>query len=831
LTFAPGETSKTISVTVLGDVRDEANETFFVNLSNAGNATVSDGQGTGTITDNDATPSLTISDVTVIEGDSGTIAATFTVSLSAVGGQTVSVDFATSNDTAVATNDFAATAGTLTFAPGETSKTITVEVLGDTLDEAAETFAVNLSNSVNASLVDGQGLGTITDNDSAPSLSIDDITVTEGNSGTKSASFTVTLSAVSGQAVTVNFATANQSAVASSDFTARTGSVTFAAGETTKLVTIQSAGDSFDEPDETFAVNLSNATNATLADTQGIAIISDDDPPPSLSINDVAITEGNAGQAMMTFTVSLSAASGKTISVDFATTDNTASAPSEYAANSGTLTFAPGETTKSVSIQIRGDVLDEDNETLFVNLTNASNATILDGQGLGTITDNDATPALTINDVTIVEGDSGSSTATFTVLLSAASGRAVTLNYATSNSTATAGGDFTSAYGTLTFAPGETSKTIAVQVLGDLLDELNETFVVNLSGATGAILADNRGIGTILDNDPTPTLSINDVTVTEGQPSAMFTVTLSAASSRAVTVRYFTVNGTAFQDFTQASGSLTFAPGETAKAVTIIVREDGLDEPDENFFVLLSTATNANIGDGNGTATIIDNDLAPSLSIRDLTVTEGNSGTKNATFTVSASAVSGQAVSVNVSTANSSAHAGSDFVNQSHSVNFAAGETTKTFAVEVIGDLLDEVNEAYFVNLAIASNATISDARGVGTIADNDPSPTVLINDVTITEGHSGITTATFTVMLSAPSGQLVSVRYATANSTAGSSDFNATSGSLSFAAGETLKTISVQVKGDLLVEGNEVFFVNLSSAINASILDSQGLGTIANDD
>src|SRR5690606_23063191 len=121
----------------------------------------------------------------------------------------------------------------------------------------------------------------------------------------------------------------------------------------------------------------------------------------------------------------------------------------------------------------RGDTLDEDNETFFVNLTNATNVTIVDGQGVGTITDNDATPSLAINNASVTEGNSGSTNATFTVTLSAASGRVVTVNYTTANGTATAGQDYTAVSGTLTFNPGTTSQTIVVPVLGDTLDEAN----------------------------------------------------------------------------------------------------------------------------------------------------------------------------------------------------------------------------------------------------------------------------------------------------------------------------------------------------------------------
>src|SRR5262249_46076125 len=153
--------------------------------------------------------------------NSGTTNFVFTVTLSAVSGQTVSVDYATANGTATtADNDYTAASGTLSIPAGSTTGTITVAVTGDTRNEINETFTVNLSNAVHGSITDAQGTGTIVNDDAVPALSINNVSVTEGNSGTISAVFTVTLSAVSGQTVTVDYATANGTAASGSDYVA-----------------------------------------------------------------------------------------------------------------------------------------------------------------------------------------------------------------------------------------------------------------------------------------------------------------------------------------------------------------------------------------------------------------------------------------------------------------------------------------------------------------------------------------------------------------------------------------------------------------------------------
>ncbi|HKB19631.1 MAG TPA: Calx-beta domain-containing protein, partial [Gaiellaceae bacterium] len=734
LTFTPGQTSKTVTVFVNGDVIDEIDENYFVDLSDATNATIGDGRGVGTIIDDDDQPSISIGDATVTEGNGSTVNASFSVSLSSASGQTVSVGYATADGTATAGNDYVATGGSLVFSPGQTTKPVNVQVNGDTLDEIDETFTVDLADAVNAAIADGTGVGTIIDNDPLPTVSVNDVTVTEGDSGTVAATFTLGLNVPSGRSLSVDYATADVTATAPADYQASNGTATFAAGQTQQQVTVLVNGDLLDEANETFRLNLSNAVNVTIADGQGTGTITDNDPAPALSVNDVSAVEGDFGTVDATFTISLSAPSGQAVSVDYATADGTATAPADYTAANGTLTFAPGQTTKQVTVQIKSDLLDEANETYFVNLTNASNATISDAQGLGTITDNDPLPALSINDVTVTEGNAGTVAATFTLTLVPVSGRAVSVNYATANGTAQAPADYQAASGTLTFAAGQTTQTVTVLVNGDLLEEADETFLVNLTGPTNATLSDAQGVGTITNDDALPSFSIDDVTVTEGDTgttNANFTVSLNAPSGRTVSVSYATADGTAHapNDYQAAGDRLTFAAGQTTKTVTVLVKGDLLNENNETYFVNLSGPTNATITDGQGIGTIVDDDGLPSLSINDVAVTEGNSGTVDATFTVTLSAPSAQSVSIGFATHDGSAHAPDDYFSTGGNLVFNPGQTTKTVTVQVRGDLLDEPDENYFVDLSGPVNATIDDGQGLGTIRDDDapqppPAPT-----------------------------------------------------------------------------------------------------------
>ncbi|OYX00270.1 MAG: hypothetical protein B7Z15_20455, partial [Rhizobiales bacterium 32-66-8] len=200
---------------------------------------------------------------------------------------------------------------------------------------------------------------------------------------------------------------------------------------------------------------------------------------PSLSIADVSVQEGNSGTRLMTFTVTLSAAAAGAVTVAYSTADGTATSGSDYVAANGTLTFAAGETSKTIQVTVKGDTVAEGNEAFTIRLANAAGATIADGSATGTLTNDDTAPtlpALSAGDVSMREGDSGTAELMFIVTLDKAATGPVTVNYATANGTATAGSDYAARAGTLTFAAGETSKMVHVVVNGDTAVEANETF-------------------------------------------------------------------------------------------------------------------------------------------------------------------------------------------------------------------------------------------------------------------------------------------------------------------------------------------------------------------
>jgi hypothetical protein len=605
-TIPEGETSYQFTVQVTGDTDVEPNETFFVNVTNVTGATVSDGQGQGTIVNDDTPPSpaASVNDVAIAEGNGGVTYLNFTVTLSFAPTGPVTIDYSTANGTATAGSDYLAVAGTLNFAAGETVKTVSVPIIGDTVPEDTETFTLNLSNASGATIADNQGIGTITNDDGlayfplnsgsfeeywtntaristnndwsqvpyirgflgdidpgdpanvnptsyvGPALGavqvwanlstnfgsggvgefeIADPTIALQGSGTADAPSIVLYMDATGrsdirlQALLRDIDATDNAAqqIAVQYRTSSTGNWINVPGGYYADVTTGGSATQTTPIDLVLPAGANNAprleiriltTNASGSDEWvGIddIVVSSQVSAPSLSIADAAAFEGTAGGSQIVFTVTragdTSGASTADYTVTFAGGGFSASADdfATPAQLTGTVQFAPGESSKTIPLDLVTDGNPEADEGFTVTLSNpSSGTTIADGSALGTIVNDDGPPPLvTISDVTQAEGNSGTTTFTFTVTRTGGTG-AFTVDYATSNGSATAGSDYVATMGTLSFAAGENSRPIEVQVIGDGVGEFAETFSVNLSNPTGfAVIADTSGTGTIQNDD------------------------------------------------------------------------------------------------------------------------------------------------------------------------------------------------------------------------------------------------------------------------------------------------------------------------------------------
>ncbi|WP_339728454.1 Calx-beta domain-containing protein, partial [uncultured Gimesia sp.] len=851
LIFAAGEQSKTIMVSLINDSNlVEGEESFVVDLmnlqANGANVMITANQATVTILD-DEQATISIDDISIDENAPSGMAV-LTVSLDQPVTTIVTVDYATADNSAFDLDDYTAQTGALSFSVGVQTQTIMIPIIDDIdIVEGVESFLVNLTgilaNGANITFADNLGAVTILDDETA-TVSIDDISIDE-NDSSGMAVLTVSLSQALATTVTIDYATADNTSIDSEDYTAKTDTLTFAPGITTQTIMIPIIDDmDIVEGDESFFVNLSNilanGANISFADDQGEVTILDDEAA-TISIDNVSVNENN-GTA--TLTVSLDQPVATTVTVDFATADQLALDGDDYTAQSGTLTFTPGAQTQSIVINISNDIdIVEGDESFLVNLTgiqaNGANISFNNDQGEVTIHDNE-TATISINDVSVEEHEG---TATLTVTLDQPVQTDVSFEFATSDQTALNPGDYTTLTNTFSFTAGQQLLQINVLIIDDNLVEGTETLLANLTNilANGANITftDAEGEITIQDNDAS-SISIDDVSINEDLGTTTITVSRNKLVDRAVSVDYATSNDLALdpEDYTSTSGTLTFADDEFSKTITVPVMIDDLVEDDESFFVnltnLQANGADVNIGDNQGTVTILNDDQA-TISINDFTVNE-NGGT--ATLTVSLDQPVATTVTVDFSTDDLSAFDLDDYTAQTGTLTFASGVQTQTIIIDITDDLdTVEGDESFVVNLtdlqANGLNVIMGNNQGTVTIHDNE-SATISISDETVNEGDG---TVTLTVSIDKPVKTTVNVDYTTADLTAFSSvDYTAMSGTLSFAPDQQTSTITIPITNDMdLVEVVEHFSVSLSNiqanGANLTFLDNQADVSIEDND
>lgn len=574
----------------------------------------------------------------------------------------------------------------------------------------------------------------------------------------------------------------------------------------------------------------------------------------NISIADAMISEGDSGTTTVTFHVVVDSPSGGAFRVTYESSDGTATS-SDYTAASGTLDFAgtTANETQTISIVVSGDELVELNESFDINLLNildTSSVQLSDATAVGTI-QNDESATVTINDVTLAEGDSGDTILTFNAVLDAAVDTSVTVDFATADGTATAGTDYAARSGAVTFAgtAGEI-QTIEITVSGENLVELDEGFVVDLSGLVAAgrsvTIADTQGAGTI-SNDDQASLSIDDVSVEESASGTLLTFTVSTDNpvDTSFSVDYETADGTATvadNDYTAISATALAFAGNIAnesQTLQVTIVGDAAIEIDEVFSVVLSNLMDGGrdivISDGSGIGTILDDDgIALNLSATASSGTEADGTVITLTATAAMAMVGNQTVDVDISGAGITA---ADYQLSATSITIADGQTSGsvTFTIQD-----DSVVEAVETATATISNPSLGVRLGATRSQDititSDDIGTISIADASITEGAAGTQQLTFTVTSDVAVQGGFTVDYATADDTAlAGTDYVAASGvtTLTFVgnAGET-QQVSVTVNGDTSIEPDESFFVNLSNATSGvQIADAQAIGTITTDD
>ena len=749
LAWADGDVSpKTFTVTILDDPVQEGDETVNLALSNpTGGATIgTPGAAILTIVENDVAGTLQFASASFTIGEAGPTA---TIAVTRAGGSSgaVTVDWSVTGGTATPGADYVATPGTLSWADGDAAdKTFTIAILEDGLLEGNETGLLGPPNPPGGATLGSPAAASLTilDNDVPGTLQFSSAAYSV-DEGAGSATITVTRAGGTGGAVTVDYATADGTAIAGADYATSTGTLSWSDGDAApKSFTVPITNDVEVEGNETVDLALSNPTGgATLGSpTAAVLTITDNDFYGTIQFSSATYSVNESG-GTATITATRAGGTAGAVGVSYATiAGGTASAPQDYIPTAGTLAWADGDAAdKTFTVTIVDNLLPEPDETVNLELSLPTGGATLGTPVAAVLTildDDSASPGtLQFSSATYVVTEDGG-TATITVTRNGGTSGLVTVDYATvPGGTATPGSDFTPASGTLGWLDGDaTPKTFSVTILDDLMPEAAETVNLALTNPTGGATlgAPNTAVLTINDNDAAPggTLQFSSATYTVAEDAGTVTITVTRAGGTAgfVTVDYATTLGTAMPtwDFTPKSGTLGWANGDgTPKTFTVTILDDIMPEGDEFFGVKLSNPTGgAMLGTPEtATVTILDNDPAPGgfLQFSQPTYTVTENGLQ-ATITVTRTVSTSGAVTVDYATVpGGSATPLQDYTPTFGTLMWADGDgASKTFTVTIIDDLLVELSET--VNLAL-SNPTGGAALGTPntatlTITDND---------------------------------------------------------------------------------------------------------------
>ena len=741
VTFLAGSNTATVTVDPTADVTVEPDETAVLTVtSGTGYNIGAPAAATGTILADEAT-SLAISPaiLTQAEGNTGIAPATaFTFTVTRTGSAATDVTWTVNHGTTTAADFTGPLTGTVSFTGAETTETITINVVGDLTVESDEAFTVTLSGPTGvATISTGTANGTITNDDTSDvSVVVAPTSVSEDGAGNLVYTFTRDDTSSETPALTVSFTVAGSAGFGSdysqtgaASFTTTTGSVTFLAGSNTATVTVDPTADPTIEPDETVLLTLTGSAgyNVGIPAAATGTITNDDTSNVSVAVAPTSVTEDGAGNLIYTFTRTNSSSESPTLTVAFTVggsagfgTDYTQTGAATFTAATGSVTFAAGSSTATVTVDPTFDPTVEPDETAVLTLVGGAGYNV--GSPLaatGTITNDDTSiVTVAVAPASVTEDGAGNLVYTFTRTNTSAETPALTVDFTVAGSAGfgsdygqTGAATFTTTAGTVTFLAGINTATVTVDPSADGTPEPDETVLLTLaSGAGYNVGSPAAATGTITNDDAGTSLAISPLTLTQAEgntgttPATTFTFTVTRTGSTATDVNY-TLNHitTTAADFTGAlSGTVSFTGAETTETITISVVGDTLVEPNEDFTVTLSVATGgATISNATSTGTITNDDTSSvSVAVAPTSVTEDGAGNLVYTFTRTGTSSETPALTINFTVGGSAGFSGdytqtgaATFNATTGTVTFLAGINTATVTVDPSADGAAEPNE------------------------------------------------------------------------------------------------------------------------------------------
>ena len=774
---------------------------------------------------------------------------------------------------------------------GAQTQTANLAIDGDDLYELDEEFVLTIVNNGSYPAANGSTshadrgsgsspeftthTGTITDDDAVPSVSFATAQASDINETDGATTITITQSAASGLPTSIPFS-AGGTATSGSDYASLTSSpVTIAAGATTTTISVDPSSDAtaLYDPDETLIITINSmSAGSNYATRSGSNYVytwelQEEHDEPTVQFTNGGADGSGTGESgneattskNIALTLNRASSSGITIPLTLsgtatAGTDFTQSETSNFSSDF-TIAANTAAGTVNIPLVIVNDAIHEAGETIILDMGAVSGAdkstNVEYTYTITNVSANDNAPNIAFgSDASGAEGNSGTSSVTVPVTLSAAAEVEARVNYAVNNSsTGTSGTDYSITEGTLTFTAGSTtpSSALTFTVTGDAYDEASETVILDLSGhafstSTSSWVSgtafdgdegDNQFTYTITDDDDAPTVSFAEATasVTEGGTESI-NVNLSAASKLTATVAYTisgTATGTGDTDYDLDAGTLTFSADDTQETIEIPTTGDVLDEVDETVILTLGSYSNCSAGTNTGyTLTITDNDDPPTI--------EFTAGTSSATepvdgtATIQIDAASGKKISVPYTMTGTASGGGTDYTLANGTAYITAGETDSALTIDVITDTYDEANETVIITLGSPTNATLGSTYPIHTftITDNDDAPSIAFPAATNTSTESA--TPVFVPTLSAASGIDINVSYAvggTSTATGGGTDYTLADGTATITAGNTSTNVTATINNDALDEDNETIVLTLSNPVySTSQTPSPSLGT-----
>jgi len=769
-------------------------------------------------------PNVTINDVTHTETDSGTTTYTFTVTLSSAYKYPVDVTWTTANNTAVAGSDYVAASGTVHFAANELSKTLDVTTNNDNIFEINETFFVNLTGASNAAMItDSQGVGTITNNDPMPSVTLSASPTTISENGGSSI-VTAALSSVAGVDTTINLGFTG-TAASGTDYNTTGTAILIPSGNSSGSITINAIDNSVDTVDKTVIVDIVGATNATESGVQQstITLEDDDETAVTLALTGSPLAE-NGGTATVTASVPTPIGEVVTVNLGFS---GTATSGTDYTASNTVITIPIGGTSGSSTLTGMDDPTDEPDETIIVDITSVTGVIeAFEQQVTASITDDDVpTVTLSLTGSPLAEA-SGTATVTATLSNTAYQDTTIALGF-----TGTADASDYSASASITIPVGSDQGSITISGVNDTLDEPDETVIVDITSVTNATESGTQQVtATITDDDlPTFTILADNANVAEDGGTAVVTVTLSSAANEAVTFNLTYLLGTATlnTDYTASAATISIPIGGSTGSITLISQDDSTDEPDETIVVDVASVTGAiEIGTQQATTSITDDDVPTvTLSLTGSPLAEA-SGAATVTATLSNTAYQDATITLGFTgTADASDYSALS------SITIPVGSDHGSVTISGVNDTLDELDETVIVDITSVTNATESGIQQVtATITDDDFPTFMLVADNANIAEDGG--TAVVTVTLSSAANEVVTFNLTYLLGTATlNTDYTASAATISIPIGGSTGSITLTSQDDSADEPDETIVVDVASVTGAIETGAQQASTAIVDD